>query len=654
MRRGKRDQALQCGIWVVDRIAGFHQGFSPQVLFRQLTGSSFESVESMVLGWFRKGATSQAAKDADPVQAPLDARALDAEIRATESDLAQGEVAAAEARVESLLRTNPTDPRVLVNLGACLYLGGNYDGASEALVATINLEPDNLRAHFLLAANLGAQGDHATALQVANKALSISPRDMDLLLMAANSCVQIGEYESGAQLLNRAIEIQPDAIAPHHRLESLSQHSTYRRSNYEFSPKVGEARRRVINRLLAAHRRKGLDAEQLTALLSLLETSTETIGTAARLAKSEVDRKPMPPVLADQLASIFWTVGDAKELLRLRELCFDADPQNQYFKLALSHAWLINGFENWNEAWRFMTATLHQTRPKLHPDQVPLWEGQRLGKRKVLVYQDQGMGDAIMAFRFLAKLAARGVRFDLWVFPRLADLAAQTTGYETLIRTPSLPDPRNHGCDFAVPLFGLIAALDLGPGDLADPPVVRARPDRAVAARAEIASLPGLRVGLIYGGNPNRRDDWERSIPTKDICTLAAVQGISWVNLMVDERPDREEVTSALRMLDPTASMTDFADTTAIVDALDAVVAVDSSVAHVAGNLAKPTWVLVPSSCDWRWQMGVVQSPWWPTATLMRSEQPGVWKHAMESLVRELETFASGNARPVTPGGNSQ
>ncbi len=599
-------------------------------------------------GWFKKGVSNFAPDSSEP-PVPMDPKSVEAEIRAIESEIAQGTLESAEARVGLLYKVHPTDPRVLVNLGACHYLRGNYESASEALLAVINMDPGSLRAHFLLAANLGAQGDHSTALEVANKALMISPRDVDLLLMAANSCVQIGEYDAGARFLNRAIEIQPDAIAPHHRLESLSQHSTYRRTNYEFSPKVPESRRRVINRLLATYRRKGLDAEQLTALLALLEASTDTIDTAARLAKQEIDRTPMPPVLADQLASIFWAIGDATELLRLRELCFDADPENPYFKLALSHAWLINGFDNWSEAWRLMTETLHQTRPKLHPDQVPLWTGQRLGKRKVLVYQDQGMGDAIMGFRFIAKLASRGIRFDLWVFPRLADLAERTVGYETLIRAETLPDPRCYGCEFAVPLFGLIAALNLDPIDLADPPIIRSKPGRATDTSNAIESLPGLRIGLIYGGNPNRRDDWERSVPTKEISRLGSIRGVTWVNLMVDDRPDRKEIARVLKMHDPTSSMVDFADTAAIVERLDAVVAVDSSVAHVAGNLGKPMWVLVPSSCDWRWQIGAELSPWWPTARLLRSEQPGVWTIAIDTLLEELESFISGKSEAFNP-----
>jgi len=601
----------------------------------------------MSFAWFkRKSRGSDSIEPKAPSRPALEAAELDAQIRQIEADLAVGAVDTALARVQDLLETNPTDTRVLINHGACLYSMQEYAEAISPLVAALQAEPENIRAHYILSASIGAQGDHSTAVEISVKALALHPRDVDMLLLAANSWVQLGEYLEAARLINLAIDIKPDFVMAHHRLESISKHSTYKRNTYEFSPRVAQARRRVINRLLAAHRRKGLEIENLTALLAMLEASRDTFPMALKVAQSSADREPMHPVLADALGNVFLTACDAAALLRMREICFDAEPQNLYFKLALSMAWLVNGTEHWTEAWRIMTQTLHQSRPKMHPDQVPLWEGEKLGKRKVLVYQDQGMGDAILAFRFLPILAARGLRFDLWVFPSIQDLAAGTTGYENLIRTPALPDPRELGCDFAVPMFGLVSALSLGIDDLANPPVVRPPKGRVVSIREKIAALPGMRIGLMCGGNPRRRDDWERSVPLEDLSALAKVPGISWINLMVDQRIDRGDLKATFRMFDPTPDIKDFADTAAIVEELDAVIAVDSSVAHVAGNLGKPFWVLVPSSIDWRWQIGSHINPWWPTGRMLRSEAPGVWSCAIQTCARELAEFVASRKMP--------
>jgi len=603
----------------------------------------------MSLSWFKKKpandpAPAQASPAAVPAAAPLDAFALDARIREAETLFSKGQLDEALEVLEPLLKAHPGDLRVLMTWGAVLYQRGDYLSAINPLLTVAQAEPKNLRAHYVLAASLGASGDHATAVQVAQRALAVSPRDVDLLLLAANSWAQLGEYQEGARLINQAIDIKPDNVAAHHRLDSMSKHSTMKRSLYELSPRVAQARQRVINRLLAAHRRKGLNADDATALITMLEASRETFPTALKVAQSCSAAQDIPAVLADSLANVFWAAGDGAQLQKLRDYCYDIDPQNVYFRLALSHAWLINGTDHWSEAWRMMTQTLHQSRPKQHPDQVPLWEGEKLGKRKVLVYQDQGVGDAIMAFRFLPLLVARGIRFDLWVSSGLADLAENIQGYENLIRSNEVPDPRAYGCDFAVPLFGLIGALNLGIEHLAKPPVMQITADRLAELRARVASLPGLRVGLMYGGNPNRRDDWERSVSREELQPLLALAGISWINLVVDERPEKAGVIEALHMMDPTGEIRNFADTSAVVSALDAVIAVDSSVAHVAGNLGKPFWVLVPSSCDWRWQIGDRVNPWWPTGRMHRSAAPGAWDSAIKAVAGEVAAFAQERA----------
>jgi tetratricopeptide (TPR) repeat protein len=593
-------------------------------------------------GWFkRKSADSSAALAPEQSRPPLSTANLASAMQEIESWIAGNRFAEAAERLEELRTTNGSDPGVLENLGICRYFLRDPVAATGPLLAAVQSNPSSLRALRFLAATLMAQGDHATALDIAQKALALAPRDLELLMLVASALTELSEYEKAARTLNRAIEIAPDAIEPYYRLESLSKHSSFKRDFFDLTPKIKEGRRRLINRLLAAHRRKGLNAQELATLMSLLENSAETFPAALRIAKASTGFEPMTPLIADQLAVIFAAAGDASEMVRFREFCFDVDPENVSFKQLLSQVWVIAGTEHWNEAWRMMTETSHRSRTKVHPDEVPLWTGQKLGRQKVLVYQDQGVGDAILCLRFLPMLAARGVRFDLWVLPTLAGLAAQATGYEKLHRSEERPDPRLIDCEYAVPLFGIISALFLRYEEIKNPPVIQARPDQALALRGRVGALPGVRIGLIYGGNPDRRDDWMRSLPLESVRALAALPGISWVNLMFDKRPEKEQVLEMLQMTDPVPELRSFADTAAVVEELDAVVAVDSSVAHVAGNAGKPVWVLAPSFLDWRWQIGQELSPWWPTATLLRSESPGVWTQVLKELVEGLEKFVA-------------
>jgi ADP-heptose:LPS heptosyltransferase len=380
-------------------------------------------------------------------------------------------------------------------------------------------------------------------------------------------------------------------------------------------------------------------------LLSLLSGTPETFPQALKLAQEMVDNElstmSTESSLQGQLQRILQMAGDLPRSLLVSERFAAEDPDDPDRKFHLATAWISMGQERWAAGWRAVTEILTISRHYNHHHGVPIWEGQALGKRKLLVYQDQGVGDAILGFRFLPLLVRRGIRFELWVQPPLADLAACITGCDKVHRSTRVPDRRTHSCEFAITFFGLIAALYVGPDEIKDPPMVRPPADHAPELRERIRALPGKRIGLLYGGNPRRRDDWLRTVPVGSIAKLARLHGVSWVNLMVDERPDKAEAIAAFSMTDPMPQVSSFCDTAALVEELDAIVAVDASVAHVAGNLRKPLWVLAPPMRDWRWQIGEAPSPWWPTGRLVRCDSMGVWNQAVDRVFKEVGAFVA-------------
>jgi|GEM_PF-6603509 len=595
----------------------------------------------MSSGWFKQGLARLKPSQPSEATARLSAETLANEMKLTKTAMRQGSFEDARLRLEGLARSDPQNAEILAHLGACWFLLGQAGEARPLLESAIHTDPENPLAHKFLVAALVALGDDPDVPRIAQKAILLNPADVELLSIAGSLHVRRGEFSEAAAYFNRAIAKKPDAVAPFEQLEILSRHSTWRRSLYEANPGVEESRRRVVNRLLATHRRKGLDVDNLAALLILLEGSSDSFSRALKIATASTTFENMTPVLADRLASIFFIAGDRPQMSRFRELAFELDPADASHKLGMSHAWVGEGDRHWVPGWKMMTDCLHETRPQVHVHEVPLWLGQKIGKRKILVYQNQGIGDSIMGLRFVPMLAARNIRFDLWVLPTLADLAATVEGYETLIRTPERPDPRAHDCAYAVPLFGLIPALNLEAAEIRDPPILHPNRENAADLRARIVALPKVRIGLTYGGNPVRRDDWLRSIPAALVNALARIKGVSWVNLMIDDRPDKEGTLNTLQMTDPMPEVRSFSDTAAIISELDAVVAVDSSVAHTAASLGKPVWVLAPTMLDWHWQVGSDTNPWWPTVRLLRSEAPGVWTRTIEQLATQIEHFVA-------------
>jgi tetratricopeptide (TPR) repeat protein len=588
-------------------------------------------------GWISRTLTRLSAPPPAPTVEPLPEAQLRQGVEAAKRTMTEGDFVGARAALREIVNSNPEDADALAYYGVAAHMAGDPADARLALARAVQINPDHFIAQKFLAVVCDALGDLQRLEAAARNALRLAPRDRDALNLYGIACMNRFQVEEAAKSFNAAIEAAPNDMAALMNLELLSARSLQDRRTLEYSPKVAAARAQTINRLRAQFRRNQLDDAGLRSLLLLLGGAKDTFPAAVEIARKLTKREEFPTLLADQLSGIFINIGDAATAVRFRKIVVEQDPNLPLTKTNLAHARLVSGYDNWLENWKTIQAEERSANLGVFASEVPSWTGQRLGKKKLLVYQEQGIGDAILALRMVPMLAKRGAQFDLWVLPPLAGLAGSVKGYQNLIRTNTRPDARTLGCEYVSTLYGLITALGASHEELArNPTVLAPSPDRATAARNRLRTLPGRRIGLAYGGNPNRRDDWARAIPPSALKPLAALAGISWVNLVIDNRPDKPEVIQMFGMDDPMGDSKDFEDTAAIISELDAVIAIDSSVAHLSCSLGKPVWVLVPPMLDWRWQIGEDTRPWWPNATVLRSPAMGQWDSVIEELARQV------------------
>jgi ADP-heptose:LPS heptosyltransferase len=162
--------------------------------------------------------------------------------------------------------------------------------------------------------------------------------------------------------------------------------------------------------------------------------------------------------------------------------------------------------------------------------------------------------------------------------------------------------------------------------------------DESAAARWRqlLGDAEGLKVGLVWAGNPQHAKDRHRSIALKHLVPLFATAGVRWFSLQVGERKAALTRLPAGTIVDLSDHLTDFAETAGAVSALDLVITIDTSVAHVAGALGKPTWVLLPFAADWRWLIDRTDSPWYPTARLFRQPAMGDWASVVDKVASAL------------------
>jgi hypothetical protein len=250
-----------------------------------------------------------------------------------------------------------------------------------------------------------------------------------------------------------------------------------------------------------------------------------------------------------------------------------------------------------------------------------------------LLHAEQGFGDTLQFVRYASLLSARGARVVLEVQPQLVRLLSGMSGVDCVLpRKAPLPD-----FDFHCPLLSLPLAFGT---DLTTIPArvpYLAPPAEAVAAwRGRLPERRPL-VGLVWSGERAHDNDLNRSMCLETLAPLFDIPDVQFVSLQHDVREhDARFLQSRPDVLQLGQGFSDFADTAAVIAKLDAVIAVDTAVAHLVGALGKPLLLLLPFAADFRWLRGRDDSPWYPTARLFRQRQFDDWSGAVEALRQEL------------------
>ncbi len=274
---------------------------------------------------------------------------------------------------------------------------------------------------------------------------------------------------------------------------------------------------------------------------------------------------------------------------------------------------------------------------------APEWRGEDLSGRTLLVFSEQGAGDTFQFVRYLAPLkAVSGAKTLMLLAPNaLARLLVSLEGLDRLV-TAEDPPPE---FDYFIRLLSLPHRLGTTADTIPDRvPYLNVPASLVEHRRRQLAALPRRKVGLVWHGNPRQRNNRKRSLPQSLWPLLGRAPGISWVNLQADPSDHEAALLERMGALDLSPSLTDWAETAAVLAALDLVITVDTGVAHLAGALGVPVWLLLSFAPDWRWQLGRDDSPWYPSLRLFRQPRPGDWTPVLEAVTLELEKQAESQA----------
>jgi hypothetical protein len=268
----------------------------------------------------------------------------------------------------------------------------------------------------------------------------------------------------------------------------------------------------------------------------------------------------------------------------------------------------------------------------------PQWRGESLAGKTILLHAEQGFGDSIQFIRYLPMVVAAGATVVLEIPDDLRPLIGRVEGVAAIVRRGDPLPPFDLHCPLmSLPLaFG--TRLDSIPAHV---PYLHAPPLSLEKWRARLLPADVPRIGLVWSGKPTHKNDHNRSIPITRLAPVLRKPGFQFVSLQKDYRAaDRAELKTYPALIRLDDALSDFADTAAVVAALDLVIAVDTAVAHLAGAMGKPVWILLPAIGDWRWLRQREDSPWYPTARLVRQPRIGDWASVIARVASDLDAFA--------------
>jgi len=525
-----------------------------------------------------------------------------------------GQTEAAIATWRAALERAPGHAGVAFNLGNALKELGRNAEAEAAYRQALSIDPRLVRAQVNLGAVLHLEGRLEEAEAAFRNALVIEPAGQDA---RRNLAIVLNDLNRGEDALR---ELQP-------LLTGGEERDTLRVAGviYQGLQRPAEALVAAERLLVMTPGDGGALGARALALLALERREEALVAAEAAKAAAQDDANALnnAGVVLRTLGAVDAAIDCFRRAIALKPGFADAHS-------SLGVGLLTKGdfAQGWLEyEWRWHTRDF---RRGLRRYETRRWQGEPRPDATLLVYAEQGLGDTLQFARLLAPAARLVGKLLFETQPELARVMRGLPGTEhSFARGGATP-----AFDLQVPLLSLPALLrfplDRIPGAV---PYLHAEPALSSAWAERLKPLPRPRIGLVWQGNPRHPNDRNRSIGLAPLAPLIRRHDAGWVSL---QKAGGTEAIAAqglsARIFDATAELEDFADTAALCSQLDLVIAVDTSVAHLAGALGRPTFLLLPSVPDFRWLLERRDNPWYPSMRLFRQRHFGIWADPLAEL----------------------
>jgi tetratricopeptide (TPR) repeat protein len=527
------------------------------------------------------------------------------------------------ASYEGALAAAPNYAQAHINCGVALRALGRLDDALSCYDRALAIKPDAAEAHANRGNALLDLKRLDEALACYDKALAIRPGNIDALYNRGNALLKSKRAAEALESYDRAL-----ALAPHHASALVNRGMALRDLGRpsEALASIDWALAFGVSEVAEAYNGRGMVLFDLHRPEEALTCFNSALAHRPDYTEAEINRGNM---LVD-LRRIDEALASCEAVLAREPENPDAHWNRGLIRLASGD--FARGWPDYE--WRAKKQEDNDVRRFAGVR----WNGaESVAGKTILLHAEQGFGDTIQYVRYVALLAESGANVVIEAPDSLKPLIAHLPGVSSVVNRSEPKPPFDLHC----PLLSLPLAFNTTLQTIpADVPYLHAPAERVERWRGRLPAKKALRIGVVWSGNPAHRNDRNRSIPLDRMVAALSDPRLAVVGLQRDLRDDDRRVLSERPHVVPLGpEFADFADTAAVVSLLDLVISVDTSVAHLAGAMGKPVWILLPFSGDWRWMFEGEKSPWYPTARLFRQSVLGDWDSALARVGGSLEAL---------------
>ncbi len=535
----------------------------------------------------------------------------------------QGRLGDALRLISAALDAKPGSADVLINYGVILDALARHEEALASFDRVLTMQAGDAILHYNRGNALKGLARHAEALASYDRALALAPGLAPAHYNRGGLLATLDRNDEALPNLDRALAANPDNVPALNNRGAV----LFRLRRYEEAVASYDRALALCPDYAEARSNRGAALTEL----GRCEQALEDFAHALRLVPNFVD------ALYNR-GNALLALARVEEALRSYAAALALAPEDPdaNFNDALARLCVGDFRDGWRKyKYRWDRRRNAVVRPVFDR---PMWRGEKpLHGKTVLLVGEQGMGDVIQFVRYAPLVAALGARVLLRVHPSLTDLMATVPGISRVIADGALlPD-----FDLYCPLMSLPEAFATELATIpASVPYIRPQPDRIATWQRRLPQNGRLRVGICWAGSAEHMNDRNRSIPLERFAAILSVPGIDFVSVQKEVSEAQAAILRAHGANQLGQEFTDFSDTAAVVAMLDLVIAADTSVAHLAGAMAKAVGLLVPFAPDFRWMLDRTDTPWYPTMRLFRQSAIGDWSGPLERLRQELAGVA--------------